>query len=234
MNKFFLIFFFFLSNLYSQSEQIVFVLSQKYSSQKAKLIRYEKIDDDFLQISKPIEVNIGEKGLAWGLSPLIDFQVKNMILKKEGDKKAVAGVFKLSKVYTYHKNINTKMPYINTTKNHICVDDINSEFYNQVINVKDKSKYKSYENMLLSNETYEYVIQVEHNTQGEKAFGSCIFIHVENPTKNQTTGCTSLKKNHIIDLLSWLDIKKEPLLIQIPKQECQTLKKEYSFLNCNI
>lgn len=87
MNKFFLIFFFFLSNLYSQSEQIVFVLSQKYSSQKAKLIRYEKIDDNFLQISKTIEVNIGEKGLAWGLSPLIDFQVKNMILKKRVTKK---------------------------------------------------------------------------------------------------------------------------------------------------
>lgn len=228
MKKLLLILILFFTNSYSS--QIIFVVSKDFNSQKAKLIRYENQK----QISNPIVVNIGQNGLGWGNGSLIDFNTTNEPMKKEGDKKAVAGIFKLSQIYSYHKNINTKMPYITVTKDYICVDDVNSADYNKILEVDDKSKYSSIEKMLLSNETYEYVIKVDYNLDGIKNAGSCIFIHVVNPKKSETTGCTSMEKEKLIEIINWLDIKKEPILIQIPISRCNEIKKVYPFLSCNI
>lgn len=174
---------FFATSLFSQTKQVIFVLADSFNSQTAKLIRYEKIKQNFKQISSPIEVNIGLKGLAWSTSNYKFKISKNEPKKIEGDKKTPAGVFNLSKVFTYHDKINTKMPYEKVTKNHICVDDTNSNMYNKVIKTKNKENYRSFENMLLKNETYEYVVLVDHNQEAKKGFGSCIFLHVENPKK---------------------------------------------------
>mgnify|MGYP005985457319 CR=1 FL=1 len=219
---------------FSQSKQIVFVLADSFDSTSAKLVRYEKVGDIYLQISKPINVNLGKKGLAWGLS---DYKFKKPSftpIKQEGDKKAVVGVFALSKIYTYHDFIKTKMPYEKSTNQHICIDDTKSNNYNKIIKTKNKKKYSSFENMLLKNETYEYVIVVQHNKKQVEKSGSCIFLHVQNPQKKQTSGCTSMKKNHMIKIVQWLDINKEPILIQTPKKACFSFKKEYPFINCNL
>lgn len=218
----------------SAYEQVVFVLSPSFSSQKAKLITYEKINDTFIQKTKAISVNLGKNGLAWGTSQYKSYKKQNQIIKKEGDKKAVAGVFDLSMIYTYEKNINTKMPFIQSSSNHICVDDITSNKYNQIIYTENKNKYKSYENMLLSNDTYKYLIKVEHNSKNKKSLGSCIFLHIENKKKIYTSGCTSMKEESIKDIIAWLDINKKPILIQIAKPSCSEVQKDFSFINCNI
>lgn len=216
------------------SQQVVFVLANEFSSQKAKLVRYEKIGNFYKKVSNAVNVNLGLNGLAWGVSDF-NFDIRNnKNIKKEGDKKAVAGVFKLSKIYTYKKKLKTKMPFVNSTKNHICVDDTSSSYYNQIIKTKNKSKFKSYENMLLSNDTYKYVIKVEHNPKNEKAKGSCIFLHIENPKKIQTSGCTSMKELEIKEIISWLEIKKEPILIQIPKSACKKYQETYPFIECDL
>lgn len=229
-----LLFFIVFSSYLFSSSQVVFVIANTNKSQKAKLTTYEKINNTYTQNSKIIDVNIGENGLAWGRSSLFDLKDYEKDIKKEGDKKAVKGIFKLSWVYGYSKTIDSEMPYTQSTEDLICVDDINDSNYNKVIKTNNKNKIKSYENMLLSSETYEYVIKVEHNTKREKSLGSCIFIHVENPKKHQTSGCTSLKRNDLKKLLSWLDIKKEPILIQVDKVSCQSIKSSYPFLDCNL
>lgn len=216
MKKFFFLLIFFFSNLYSQNQQVIFVLAPKLNSQTAKLVLYENEK----QISKPITVNIGENGLS--------------LNKKEGDKKSPIGIFNLEKIYTYHEKIDTKMPYKKSTKNHICIDDINSKDYNKILEVNDKIKYKSYEKMLLKNITYEYVITVDYNSKNVKNVGSCIFLHVENPKKKFTSGCTSMKKDDIKNIVSWLDKNKKPILIQIPKDNCSKLKRNYPFLDCSL
>lgn len=215
-------------------EQVIFVLSPSFSSQKAKLITYEKVGDTFIQKTKAINVNLGKNGLAWGDSSYKSYKKQNQIIKKEGDKKAVAGVFDLSMIYTYEKSINTKMPFIQSTSNHICVDDITSNKYNQIIYTKNKNNYRTYENMLLSNDTYKYLIKVEHNSKNIKSLGSCIFLHIENKKKIYTSGCTSMKEESIKDIIAWLDIKKRPILIQIPKSSCKQVQKDFSFIDCGI
>lgn len=224
----------FLTSLFSETKQVVFVLADNFNSTTAKLVQYEKLDGKFKQVSKPIKVNIGQNGLGWGLSNYEFKKATNEPLKKEGDKKAVAGIFDLTKIYTYHNSLQTKMPYEKSTQNHICVDDTNSNMYNKVVKTKNKKNFKSFENMLLKNETYEYVIFVKHNENQIKKSGSCIFLHVENPKKKETSGCTSMKKNQIEKLVKWLDIKKEPILIQLPKKACLGMKNAYPLLDCEI
>ena len=141
-------------------EQVVFVLANNMNSTEAKLIRYEKIDNKFIEVSKPILVNLGKHGLAWNYE-----EKSESLFKKEGDKKAPAGSFKLSQVFGYEKHVFTKMPYTKSTKNHICVDDSTSNFYNQIIKTKNKKQFKSYENMILSNDTYKYVVVIDYNYQ---------------------------------------------------------------------
>lgn len=220
--------------LFAQPKQVIFVLADNFASQRASLIQYEKINGKFKEVSKVIKVNIGKNGLGWGKSDY-NFDINHTEpIKVEGDKKAVAGIFDLTKIYTYHDFISTKMPYEKSTKNHICVDDTKSNNYNKIIKTKNKQNYNSYEKMLLKNETYEYVVVVEHNKKQASNFGSCIFLHVENPKKNETSGCTSMNKESIKSIVKWLDINKQPILIQLPRKACPSYKKEYPFLNCNI
>lgn len=231
--KTFLFLFIFSSQLFSSS-QVVFVLAENFNSTKAKLVTYEKTNNIFQKTSEPIDVNIGKNGLAWGYSELFTLDKKEKNLKKEGDKKAVAGVFKLSKVYGYAKNFKTNMPYIQSTKDLICVDDITNENYNKIIKTNNKKDFKSYENMLLNSEVYEYVIKIEHNSNSIKSKGSCIFMHVSNSKNTATLGCTSMQKDEIKKMITWLDIKKEPILIQVDKTSCENMKDLYSFLDCNL
>jgi len=218
----------FLSTTLFSYEQVVFVLAKNLDSKKAKLIRYEKIAGKFEQISSPINVNLGKKGLAWA-----DSKYSN-IIKKEGDKKAPAGVFKLSWVYGYENHVKTKMPYTKSTSKHICVDDSTSNFYNQVIKTNNKKQFKSYENMLLSNETYKYVIQINYNSSRIAKRGSCIFMHVEDKKKKTTSGCTSMPQKYLKNIVSWLDIDKKPIIIQIPRNKCEQFRQKYHFLKCNL
>lgn len=220
-------------NFIYASEQIVFVLANNMDSTKAKLQRYEKINNKFVKISTPIDVNLGRNGLGWA-SSFIDKEKKNDIFKKEGDKKAPAGVFKLSSVFGYKKYVKTSMPYEQSTNNHICVDDTSSNFYNKIVKTDSKNKFKSYENMLLKNDTYKYVIVVDYNPKRISKKGSCIFLHVSNPKRKETAGCTSMNEDSIKAIISWLDINKEPLLIQIPKSNCIETRKKYNFLDCDL
>ncbi|GGD41616.1 hypothetical protein GCM10012288_14740 [Malaciobacter pacificus] len=224
----------FFTSIFAETKQVIFVLADDFQSQRASLVQYEKIDGKFKQVSKVIKVNIGENGLAWGESNY-NLEVNSIDpVKVEGDKKAVAGIFDLTKIYTYHNFVYTNMPYEKSTENHICVDDSKSNNYNKIIKTKNKQNYNSYENMLLKNETYEYVIVVEHNKMQKYNLGSCIFLHVENPKKKYTSGCTSMKKERIKSIIKWLDISKFPILIQLPRKECSRYQKKYSFINCDI
>lgn len=210
-------------------EQVVFVLANNMNSTEAKLIRYEKIDNKFIEVSNPILVNLGKHGLAWNYE-----EKSESLFKKEGDKKAPAGSFKLSRVFGYEKHVFTKMPYTKSTKNHICVDDSTSNFYNQIIKTKNKKQFKSYENMILSNDTYKYVVVIDYNYQKQPQKGSCIFLHVEDKKKKTTSGCTSMKEKDLKNIVSWLDISKNPIFIQIPKSKCEEYRQKYNFLKCSL
>ena len=204
------------------SEQIVLVVSDNFTTSKASLECYE----DGKKISDTIEVNIGKNGLGWGLGEVSFKQNSNESIKKEGDKKAPIGLFKLTHIFGYEKKQNLNMPYLHSSKNLICVDDSKHKYYNQIISVKDK-KPKSFEYMLREDNQYELGIVVGHNEQQIKQAGSCIFLHVAKSKDAPTAGCTSMSLKEITKIVLWLDESKNPILIQIPKSRAKEILKLY-------
>ncbi|MFA6195831.1 MAG: L,D-transpeptidase family protein [Sulfurimonas sp.] len=204
------------------SEQIVLVVAEDFNTSKAFLECYE----DGKKVCGTIEVNIGTNGLGWGLGKVELNQKKSEPLKKEGDKKAPAGVFKLSKIFGYEKEKKFHMPYIYTAKELICVDDVHSSLYNQIIQMP-QNEPKSFEFMQRDDNQYELGIVVEHNKNAIKESGSCIFMHVSKKKDASTAGCTSMSLDEIKNITSWLDESKNPILIQIPKSSAKEILQLY-------
>lgn len=202
--------------------QIILVVSQDFNSSKASLSCYE----NGKQLFDTVDVNIGANGLGWGISEVKIPHKKGEPLKKEGDKKAPAGVFKLTKIFGYEKNKNFHMPYIYASKNLICVDDVDSMYYNQFIYM-GQNVPKSFEYMKRDDNQYELGILVEHNKKAIKGRGSCIFMHVRKSENASTAGCTSMSLEHLKKIASWLDKSKSPTLIQIPKSYAKEVIKLY-------
>lgn len=207
--------------LYS-SEQIILVVSNSLNSPKATLVCFENGE----KIFEKFEVNIGKNGLGWGLGKIQLKQNKIDTLKYEGDKKAPIGIFNLTHLFGYSEQTNLNMPYLNATKELICVDDSNHNNYNQIVPMPDE-KPASFEYMKRNDNQYELGVVVEHNKQQVKKRGSCIFIHVQKSKDAPTAGCTSMSLQKMKKIVDWLDESKNPTLIQVPKQELYQIKKLY-------
>jgi len=221
MIKSFLIFIIF-STFLSAAQQIVLVVSNDFNTSNAKIECFE----DGNIIFKSFGVNIGKKGLGWGLGEVHLKKNKLDPMKYEGDKKAPIGVFKLSSVFGYSKSDNFKMPYTHASEKLICVDDSDSVHYNKIL-LMPKEKPKSFEYMKRNDSQYELGIVVEHNKEAISRRGSCIFIHVEKSENSGTAGCTSMKLLDLKKIVSWLDEKKNPILIQIPNSSASEVLRLY-------
>ena len=213
------------TNLLFSSQQIILVVANDMNSSQAKLQCFEDGHKKF----DTINVNLGFNGLAWGLGVVdIPKTITPNLLKKEGDKRAPAGIFALTEAFGYSQSSDTKLPYLHATKSLICVDDVNAASYNKII--MKKGDEKSFEYMKRDDELYKYGVVVGHNMQAKKGYGSCIFLHIQRDEKSPTLGCTSMKESDIKRVVKWLDKEKNPILIQIPKQEAKEVLKRYPSL----
>ena len=210
--------------LYS-SQQIILVVSDSFSTPKASLECYE----DDKKIFDTIEVNIGKNGLGWGIGEISLKQKITEPLKYEGDKKAPIGIFKLTAIYGYSHISDYKMPYLHASENLICVDDSNSNFYNQIIEANGGEK--SFEYMKRQDHQYELGIAVAHNSDARAKRGSCIFLHVKKSQDSPTAGCTSMTLEEIKKIANWLDKDKNPILIQVPKSSSKEILELYPQIN---
>ncbi len=211
-----------LQNLLYSSEQIILVVSDNFNTAKATLRCFE----DKKEVFDAIDVNIGKNGLGWGIGEYKLSQNSYDPIKKEGDKKAPGGIFKLSYLFGYEKNKNYKMNYMHVDENYICVDDSTSKYYNSILNFEDKT-IKSFEYMKRKDDQYKLGIVVQHNNKRTPYAGSCIFIHVQKADNVGTAGCTSMHLDDIKKIIAWLDGSKNPILIQIPESSLKEIKKLY-------
>lgn len=205
------------------SSQIILVVSEESNSPRAKLFCYENKK----QVFDVIEVNLGKNGLGWGIGEK-EFP-NSLIDKKEGDKRAPAGIFKLTHIFGYKADKTYNLPYIHATKSLMCVDDSEDINYNKIV-PKSTPLPKSYEEMKRDDEQYSLGIVVEHNKEAKKGMGSCIFIHVEKGENEPSSGCTTMKYNDLNKIVEWLDGDKNPILIQITKDSLNTTKELYPVL----
>ena len=215
-------------------KQLVVVTTSDWNSAQGTLRRYSRanVRMPWKQIGEPITVMLGKNGLAWGVGAIpVDAQVAlpGEPVKKEGDAKAPAGVFRLGKTFGYSTVAMSgwKMPYQPLNSSIECVDDQASKFYNQIVDRTTVTPdWNSSEQMLRPDDLYRWGIMVEHNSNpATPGGGSCIFMHIWRGPGQSTVGCTAMSQSDLESLLAWLDPSDNPFLVQMPIAKYQTLRK---------
>lgn len=149
--------------------------------------------------------------------------------KVEGDRKTPSGIYDLGTSFGTSNQIDSKMPYRQTTAEDKYIDDVNSAQYNTW--VQGPTSAKSFESMRRTDSLYEHGIVVEYNQHPVvKGKGSAIFIHQWRGPDQGTMGCVAMERPHLMSLLTWLDPKRHPKLIlnrQLP-QSCSQDSREVS------
>ena len=223
---------------FSQSTQMVVVTTADWSSPQATLQRYERtqVGNKWKPVGELFSVVVGKAGLAWGAGLVTvsnRYRHADDPVKKEGDGKAPAGVFRLSKAFGYapQEQPGWKMPYVNLTHSIQCVDDTGSNFYNTLVDTtKISPDWGSHQNeqMRRSDDLYRWGIFVDHNANPPvPGKGSCIFMHIWRGPGQPTVGCTAMPQEKLESLLGWLDPARKPLLVQLPEAEYQKLRKHW-------
>lgn len=217
----------------TQSLQAVVVTTKGWESPSATLQRYGRNhpDEPWRAAGDSIPVVVGRKGLGWGTG-LHSKVGSNEPIKKEGDGKAPAGIFRLSAAFGYAQPEAmswVRLPYRQATSNLLCIDDTSSACYNKIVDKGQiKTDWNSHEDMHRKDDQYRLGIVVDHNADPVvPGDGSCIFIHIWAKPGAGTAGCTAMAGNHMEAILRWLDPKAKPVLIQLSEEAYIRYRSEW-------
>lgn len=216
-------------------EQLVIVTTQNAGDTRGLLHTYEKVRDreNWYLVSGPVPVVIGRNGLARGHG-LIDIDIPDLPLKKEGDGRSPAGIFTFGHVFGYapaEQFKELKMPYLQITDVIECIDDSQSGYYNQLIDTGelDEKDWGSSEKMIRYSGWYDQGIFINNNVDPIVAEnGSCIFYHNWVSPDEVTAGCTAMDPAALLNLIKWIDFKRDPLCIQLPIEAYRAAFDEFT------
>lgn len=219
-------------------QQLILVITDNWRTDHGLLYTFEKSNGTWLKVSVNNTVTVGKNGLAWGLGL---HSKQNGQYKKEGDGKAPAGIFTLGEAFGYFKSVNTGLPYQQMSADDYCIDVTGSPYYNQLVDqnnvgkaaVKNSSEPMRRDIHVDGDIRYKKGIIVQHNQQNISGQGSCIFMHVWKSTGVATSGCTAMEEGTITSLLAWLDAKKQPLYVVLPKVEYQIKQQKWRLPKVN-
>jgi D-alanyl-D-alanine dipeptidase len=217
------------------STQILVVTTQDWNQVAGTLQVYERhhARKKWKAAGSPIQVMVGKNGLGWGAGVATDAARRDAAdpIKKEGDGKSPAGLFRLSTVFGYavQEPSQWKMPYLNLSPSVECVDDARSKFYNRVLDRATVAPdWSSSEQMLRPDGLYRWGLVVAHNAEPiTPGVGSCIFLHIWLGPGVGTTGCTAMAQEQLEALLARLDPASTPLLVQLPRPQYKKLRRHW-------
>jgi D-alanyl-D-alanine dipeptidase len=232
---------------FASSTQLIVVTTPDWDAVDGRMQRYERRSprDPWQPAGDSFAIVVGKHGLGWGAGVLSAAgEERNAAdpVKKEGDGKSPAGIFELGTAFgDASKPLDgSKMQYLELTPSIECVDDVNSQHYNRLV---DRSKvasadWKSSEHMRDTGEAYRLGIVVDHNGIAGPASesplrggGSCIFLHLWQGPGHGTAGCTAMAPDQMEGLLRWLGPKRRPLLVQLTAVEYARAIKTWKLPN---
>ena len=138
---------------------------------------------------------------------------------REGSSTSPKGLFKLGVVLS-SENVNTNLSTYRVTGSTCVVDDMNSSYYNQIMEISEVPSGTHYDNIgksLVNGATYA-TIYIEHNGNGfssngvTKGKGSAIGLRGQNGSLSATYGDVDISSENMKDLLSKLDPNKKPMI----------------------
>lgn len=174
---------------------------------------------------------LGKKGLGLGRG-LVRLNLNGVPIKKEGDDKAPAGIFRLSSAFGYAPARSAswvKLSYLALTKEIEGVDDPRSRYYNKLVDRSRVAKvdWNSAEKMRQNDVLYKWGVAVDHNPAAIAGAGSCIFLHIWKNSASPTAGCTAMPEKDLVRLIRWLDPVRRPILVQMTRSAYRAIREKY-------
>lgn len=181
------------------SEQVLLVKVKDDSDLHATISFYEKVDRQWILLIDNEKATVGKNGID---------------KTSEGDIKTPTGLFTLGSAFGYKENIETSYPFLELSPTHHWVDDVQSIYYNQLVNYQI-GNYKEFNSseQLVTFDVYEYGVFIDYNLNNDKGVGSAIFLHIFRSEDSPTGGCVATSKENLQLIISKLNLYKNPIII---------------------
>ena len=206
------------------ARQELVVVAETDTSTTGILYAMAAVDDGWRTAFGPVEVVFGRAGVG---------------PKREGDGRSPQGRFALGDVFGYAPSPppGLRMGYLPQPPEAVCVDDPRSSLYNTLVERGEaEDRFDSSEPMrrdlAFGDGLYEWGVWVRYNPEGrrdpetDQGLGSCIFLHVWRSPDSPTAGCTAMDRDHLLQLLAWLDPSASPVLVQGTREHLDGLRRD--------
>ncbi len=205
------------------TRQLIVGLSNDWNDSTVQVQRWEKSGSVWKKVGEAWPGRLGTSGLAWGrgLHPA----GLSGVQKKEGDKRAPAGVFSLGDVYSYDAAVHSRpgMKVYLVTEKDLWVEDEASDFYNQHVVLPGRgpeTEWEKKQQMRLNDPAHRLKWFIKHNAESDivKGAGSSIFFHIwRDGGARSSYGCTVMAEENLREMITWVEPKQKPLYVLLPK-----------------
>jgi D-alanyl-D-alanine dipeptidase len=215
--------------LLSNSQQLIIVTTPDWDAVSGEMRLYTRksTQHSWKTVGKPIPVVIGKHGMGW------DLHFKNKqdqyVIKHEGDGRTPVGIYAIGPTFGFDEKTSNKTDYFPLTDASVCVDDVKSVYYNQLIDsAKVPQKDWNSGEQMRQVPQYKYGSVVQYNpTPVTLGAGSCIFMHIWKGPTSGTAGCVAMEEPNLITALSWLNGRKNPVIAIFPMEIYKSIKSEW-------
>lgn len=219
---------------WKQDQQMVLVLSSDWNANQGVLLQFEYQHHQWVHMGQSFTVSLGKNGTVWGIGGR--HPINQRILKAEGDMRSPAGIFTIGTSFGYANRINSHYPYKALDKDDYCIDNSQSSYYNQIVNLQKISFNPSQDSTepmrrdlhLNGDQLYKLGLVLNYNPKNIPGAGSCIFVHLRKNSNATTAGCTSMDEQNMHQLIGWLNAKKKPVFVLLPIEAYQQKQQEWN------
>lgn len=202
--------------------QLIVGTAASWDSGYARIQCFERDGKSWRAVSQPQRVLLGTNGMAWGIG--LAGQDEPGLHKTEGDKRAPAGLFALGKVYTYDRELpkGADYPFHTVVDGDCWIDDPALPDYNRFVHVNPRNPPAWFAKQKMKQDDFAHAwkIEIRHNADPPvPGAGSAIFFHIQRGENKHSSGCTTMPKSAILDVITWLRADAHPHYVLLPAAE---------------
>lgn len=173
-------------------------------------------------VSSERRILLGKNGTAWGRG--VAGQDEPGLHKREGDKRAPAGLFRIGKVYTFDDALpaGSNYPHHTITRADAWIDDVKNPLYNQhvTVDLANPPSWFAKQAMKHDDPPHRWLVEIRHNADPPvPGAGSAIFFHLQRGPDRKTAGCTVMAEDTLVPIIKWLREDANPHYVLLPKAE---------------
>jgi len=218
---------------WQSSRQLVLVTIADWNTDHGMLRTYARGAHGWVAVGVAAPVTIGKTGAGWGMG--LNAPQTGGPIKREGDNRSPAGVFRIGDTFGYASHVDTAMPYLALNATEYCVDVSGAAHYNRIVDanvvgadaVKGSTEPMRRDLHVNGDQRYRMGFVIEQNPQAKPLAGSCIFAHLWASPTDATAGCTAMTPSVMQSLLAWLRPEDQPIFILLPQHEYERLRADW-------